>query len=438
MAEVSELDFWRKMSDMRPAENYLEAGYGEKIITPPLGIDLTGYGFYLDRKAESVLDDLKVRALYLRNGTNRLILICCDLIGFSVEFSDRIRKEIALLSWTEPENILLACTHTHSGPATTSLPGLGEIDPAYTNRLPDFIKEAVSLAERDCERAKLSFFSEAVESIGFNRRLRNFVGIDPYLRGIILNRVRGKIFLLNYPCHAVTLGRTKEISADWPGALLSEMEKVGHQAIFFQGFCGDIDPVTGLNHWDHGTKDDLALYGKILSQRALKAQKHAQNLDEFSLQAKEVRINLPLSVCGRKEIEREAQAFGERYDEFPGARKFSEDWKRRAIEKNKKFRRQPQLENIPVQALAIGKVRILGLAGEVFAVYSLKLQKKLKPLLTIGLANGVAGYFPTREAFRDLKDYACYCAPKIYSIFPFTPDIESILIKESQRLFRNF
>ena len=43
----------------------LRVGYGEATITPPLGTDLTGFGFYLDRKAEKILDDLKVRALYL-------------------------------------------------------------------------------------------------------------------------------------------------------------------------------------------------------------------------------------------------------------------------------------------------------------------------------------------------------------------------------------
>jgi hypothetical protein len=55
--------------------NELRVGYGEKVITPPLGIDLCGYGFYLGRKAESVLDDLKARALVLQSGDQSLVLI---------------------------------------------------------------------------------------------------------------------------------------------------------------------------------------------------------------------------------------------------------------------------------------------------------------------------------------------------------------------------
>ena len=75
--------------------NSLLAGYGEQIITPDLGKGMTGYGCYLDRNAEMVLDELKVRAVSLRRGGERLVLISCDLIGLTVEFSDAVRGEIA-------------------------------------------------------------------------------------------------------------------------------------------------------------------------------------------------------------------------------------------------------------------------------------------------------------------------------------------------------
>ena len=38
------------------------AGYGESVLTPPLGVELCGYGYYLERRAESVLDELKAVA----------------------------------------------------------------------------------------------------------------------------------------------------------------------------------------------------------------------------------------------------------------------------------------------------------------------------------------------------------------------------------------
>ena len=122
----------------------LRVGYGEKVITPPLGIDLCGYGFYLDRKAESVLDELKARAVFLRSNDQTLILVSADIIGFTVEDADAIRVDIAAAHGIPRASVLLAATHTHSGPATQPLPGLGEVDAAYMKRLRTRIVEAAA------------------------------------------------------------------------------------------------------------------------------------------------------------------------------------------------------------------------------------------------------------------------------------------------------
>ena len=33
----------------------LRIGYGERVVSPPLGLDISGYGFYLGRKAGGVV-----------------------------------------------------------------------------------------------------------------------------------------------------------------------------------------------------------------------------------------------------------------------------------------------------------------------------------------------------------------------------------------------
>jgi hypothetical protein len=103
----------------------LAAGYGETILTPPLGVELTGYGFYLERRAESVLDDLKARALFLEKDGVRAVLVSCDLVGLTVEASDAARRAISASLGIPPDHVLLACTHTHTGPATMDMPGAG-------------------------------------------------------------------------------------------------------------------------------------------------------------------------------------------------------------------------------------------------------------------------------------------------------------------------
>ena len=46
----------------------LRIGFGKRKITPPKGVDLCGYGYYLDRKVKEVRDDLWCRTIVLEQG----------------------------------------------------------------------------------------------------------------------------------------------------------------------------------------------------------------------------------------------------------------------------------------------------------------------------------------------------------------------------------
>jgi len=412
----------------------LTFGYGEKIITPPLGVDLCGYGFYLDRKAEQVRDDLKVRVLALKSKDQMLVLASCDLIGFTVDFSDSARQAIARQHNIPAQHILLSCIHTHSGPATQSLPGLGEVNQEYMQQVRRGIEEAVAEALGRMNEGNFVYAFEAIEPIGYNRRKKNFVDIDPELKVLVFRSKSEKIYLLNYACHAVVFGPLKKVSADWPGAAVSRIEKEGYRAIFFQGFCGDIDPMSQWNRWGAGTDDDLDLYGELLSRRAFKAERYAVQPSQNSLKPAETRLAIPLRIPSKKQIAKEAAEFAKTYAEFPGGARFAEDWKEKALSRVSAFRSKPYLENVPLQALAVGPLKFLGIPGEVFCGLGLKLKRKWHPLFPLGYANGSIGYIPTQRAFRDPADYACTCAPKFYSLFPFTPDIESIILREGNKL----
>jgi len=412
----------------------LRAGYGETIITPRLGTDLTGFGFYLDRKAERVLDDLKVRVLCLDDRSTRLLIISCDLLGLTVAQADRVRGQVGAALGLPACNVLLACTHTHSGPATVALPGLGRVDPDYMSHLPQAILKAAELAAASGEESEFGFGMEAVEPVGFNRRRRNFLEIDPWLKVAVFRRKDCRLFLLNYACHAVTLGPTKEVSADWPGALIREIESGGDRGLFLQGFCGDIDPVVYLNRRLGATAADLALYGQVLAARARKAQGQTAYVSGARLGAIERRVGLPLLVPSKGDLKKEAEAALKSNREFPQVRKIIRDWRERAEKKHTDFRKSPWMENVPLQTMAVGGLKILGLPGEVFCGYGLRLRRSWPALMTAGYANGDVGYLPTRRAYGTPGDYACYFAPKFYALFPFSPAVETILLRESRNL----
>ncbi len=412
----------------------LRAGYGEKTITPPLGTDLTGFGFYLDRRARAVRDELKARALFLRDSETSLLLLSLDLLGLTVAFSDRIRRLAARQHGTPVKNVLLACTHTHSGPAAQPLAGLGKMNFSYVRKLPEAVLEAAAMAASTAEEAEFGFHIEAVEPIGYNRRRGDFSEIDPWLRVGMFRQKKKTIFLLNYACHAVTLGPTKDISADWPGAAATEIEKTGNRSLVLQGFCGDIDPVTYLNRRLGATKEDYDLCGRILAERARKSMRYAAFSKDIRLGAAEERIRLPLNVFPKKDLDRETATAKEANKEFPRAAEIIRAWRKRVEKHHATFLRSPWMKNVPVQALGIGGMKVLALPGEVFCGLGLKMRARWPSLVTAGYANGNIGYLPTREAFRTPNDYACYCAPKFYATFGFAPAVESVLLEAGNRL----
>jgi hypothetical protein len=414
----------------------LLCGYGEAVITPPRGVDLCGYGFYLNRKAKRVRDDLKARALYLRRGEASAVIVACDLIGLTVELSNAIREAIAQSIGLPRASVLLACTHTHSGPAVHPMPGLGDVAPGFAVKLRAFVVEAAERAERDARPAGAAWASEMIEPIGYNRRAGDFRDIDPLLKTIVFDRGGDRIHLWSYACHAVVLGPGPEISADWPGAAAAALEARGRRGVFLQGFCGDIDPVTQAARWGGGTGEDLELYGQIIAGRLVRAESRAAALKAATVEAAETRVALPLQVYSAARIGRFAASFAKRYDRFPGAARFAREWEVRALAERADWREDPRLLGIPVQALAIGSVKIAALPGEIFAGYAAAWRHASDPIMPVGFANGVVGYIPTSEAYDDPSDYAAWCAPMIYGVFPFRPDAGTILLKRVKALLR--
>jgi hypothetical protein len=415
----------------------LTAGYGERVITPPLGIDLAGYGFYLDRKAASVLDDLKCRAIHLGSGDRSLLLISCDVIGFTVEDADAIRAAIAAALGLPHAAVLLAATHTHSGPATQPMPGLGDVDPAYRDRLRALILDAAAEAAASPRPASFAYVLEAIEPLGYNRRKKNFCGVDPVLKAAIVRTAEQKLTLLSYACHAVVFGRQSHVSADWPGAVVREIEKGGDRAVFFQGFCGDIDPVLQMDRWGEGTAGDIQDIADMVRRRLVRAERYAVAEAAPRLRGVEHRIDIPLAVYDKRTIEREAASFEKKYSQFPGAARFAEGWRERALAAAPALRKSPFVRDVPVQALAIGGLKVIALPGEIFSEIGLKLQASDAPLVPIGYANGDIGYVPTDKDFRDAADYACYCAPMFYALFPFEAGIERTFLKAARKAIRS-
>src|SRR6266567_158055 len=151
----------------------LLAGAAESVITPPAGIDLAGYA-HRPSAAVGKHDDLYCRALVLETTgaetqPSRLALVSVDIIGFQIADADQLRRLVERETGIPAEAVLLNCSHTHAGPATMKLRGLGQRDAIYDALLARWIAGTVRAARDRLEPAALRW-GETGARIGRNRR----------------------------------------------------------------------------------------------------------------------------------------------------------------------------------------------------------------------------------------------------------------------------
>ena len=105
----------------------MKAGISKQKITPPVGVDLTGY---LGRPGPSnkLHDDLFVTALILDDGDSRIGIISMDVLGTDLDQDARLRRAISESTGIDADNLMIVATHTHAGPALSTLRECGEPD----------------------------------------------------------------------------------------------------------------------------------------------------------------------------------------------------------------------------------------------------------------------------------------------------------------------
>ena len=134
-------------------------GFGRMDVTPPIGTELSGYP--QRRVSDGVLDPLDAIAIAFSDGTNRAVVISCDLINLRAYF-DLYRKAVAKETGLDPQAVFIACTHTHTGPMVGNCTYGQRFDTfdgasIYEKSLADRLASAVKLALADLSPAKLSY-----------------------------------------------------------------------------------------------------------------------------------------------------------------------------------------------------------------------------------------------------------------------------------------
>jgi len=406
----------------------LRAGAAAVKITPPKGAPLAGY--YYNRAAEGVHDDLYAKALVLEQEGKKVAFVVCDLISLSRPIVEQARKLITDSSSVRGENVMMSATHSHTGPvlrggSTRSAAQGGEEDVAvkYAEELPKLIAESVELAAERLTNAVVLAAIGYEEHLSFNRRffmrdgtvvwnpgkantniIRAAGPIDPDVGVLLLQTPDAKAAIatyVNFAMHPDTVGGL-QISADYPytlSRLLGEYKGADMLTIFANGACGNINHVDVK--WQDPQKGhhEAVRIGTILAANVLQAYKKALPVSG-SLRTRSETVKLPLPIVSEAEIEEARRIARIPADAKTPQPKFLDRVK--AYKVLDVMARDGKPHEVEVQVIALGdEVAWVSLPGEMFVELGLAI-KKASPFrytFIAELANGSVGYIPNREAY---------------------------------------
>lgn len=230
----------------------MKAGFGRSDITPAPGCVLNGF---IARPSPSLGVDtpLSARAVCLEQGRRRALIIGLDLLGIAPATADKLTAEISSETGIPESNVIVSCTHTHSGPMTALLRGLGGPDTAYLVTLETKAVTAAQEAARACAPVEASWGTGFV-AIGINRRQpvgdgSVTLGVNPrgprdtQVRVLRLKGAKRSIVVFEHASHPYCLGPDDRlIGADFWGHAAAALEQAGHNCLYLNGCAGNIAP----------------------------------------------------------------------------------------------------------------------------------------------------------------------------------------------------
>ncbi len=431
----------------------LRVGADERKITPATGVDLAGFALR-EGPSEGIHDDLWCRVVVLDDGETRVALAALDLLRLDFELDAAIRREVSETGELDPAHVLLNCSHTHAGPATSSLGGTGVANQDYVSRLPSLIAAAVRDATSDLARCRLSY-GEAPVRIGINRREataegslrigRNPAGLTDTRMRVVradTDEASPAVIVFNTACHGTTLKEdNKSVSAEWMGAAASLLRKtaVGDaRPVFLQGCCGQI------NADAESRFEEVDRLGAEAAEAVVAAACQSQPFEGVPLGGKLERIGLPVAdapPADRAQADlREAEEAAEqaRRDGLPPYRIRAQEslvaYTRRMLERSQ---RGAERETVPfaVQVVRIGELAIVGLSGEVFFEFAQRIaaESPFRHTLVLGYSNGCTCYVPTEEAFVE-GGYEADDSFRWYGIPPLMPHAGEVMTQAAARM----
>ncbi len=399
------------------------AGVSRVNITPETDVWMDG--MIREHRSVGVHDPIFARALVLAENSaveNSCAIVSVEVCGLDGEFTQQVRMLASESTGILTNNIIIAATHTHSGPATIGFFNPREED--YLTGLKEKIVEAVIQAYRSLKPVKAGVTSGSETTISHYRRLlahnghvvmnwephqpEDIVGplgeIDPEVGVLKISSEENSegivCILFNHAGHPnVMSGDNYLISGDYPGLAARMLEEeFGCIAMFINGAQGTMD-IDGLRDRDW---EGVERTGKALSG----AVKTTLNTIEISPGTNLRTASIKYTVPTRKITENEL-AWAESILKISQGRIKSmadgvgDDYKAQLYKKL--YDRKEMEVTINQTCIALGNSVLISFPGELFTEIGIRIKAESHFARTyiIGLANGEIGYVPTRKAISE-------------------------------------
>ena len=417
-----------------------QIGFAKVNINPPLGIGVCGY--FVPRFAKGFLDDLEVAALVLSYDDEKIALLSFDVCSLEAPLIQAYSEKIEAATGIPASNLFLSSTHTHTGGLLPSK--IFESDEEINHRYAAFVGEraadAVTLALADLKPARMGYIvGQAPDRVAYIRRYKmkdgstmtcppiNDPNID-YPLGTLDQRVNvlrfdrdgaPTVVLVNYGLHADTVNG-ELLSADWPGHMRRTLEKAldGVQAIFFNGAEGDVGSTNVHVQPDDGDMNDTEIsfdnemkspgmarfVGRAIAGTVLQVYDKVKyvNVDRIGILRRDLPVpsnrpsaeELPLARQ-YKELHESGRDDLIPYEAMELTTVVAEALRMCMLEHG------PDEFFLPLTAVRIGNVALLGIPGEPFTDIGVGIKEAegWDLILPCSLTNGDEGYFPMQSAY---------------------------------------
>ena len=405
-------------------------GIGEREITPSHSVPLAGFASRLNKPIRTVDRKLWVRAWWLGEGTNSIVLIVADVLWWAPEREREFRESISL-RWQIPiDQILLHATHTHSAPQTSHVfvESLGEPADRWITYFESQALDAVEEAFHDQSPASLQRYV-GTSAMGYNRRVEldepnappGSIGlVDPTLTIIKISHPNGspRGLIFHHACHPTTTSGPA-VSSEWPGIACEMLRNQYGQVSMLQGTCGDINPrVTRGRPERDSTDDDVAKVAHEIVQdvrRALDSTPEPLSGGAINVRTATVDCRV-LSVPD--EVNLAKMDKGEPLDQ---------EWARALLRfPSRCVAKQP----LHITRLSLGEsLEFVALSAEVTTAYGLVIKQiGGQNVLPLGYTNGRTGYIVTDAQVRN-GGYEPDLSTKYFALpSAFAPGLEAAVV----------